>query len=218
MPDPVTPPPPPLPPPPPPSNPEPSPIPQSARPLPVLSERPAPPEPSTEPTAADKALEAEGGEIIPEEFRAKPLPVVENPATARKNIDVPDAQQLSGDAAPVPPPDSPAQVAWKQNLAGLINVELNIFNACVRSVRNLVNSIIAELPVDSADIGEGQFSGGKRQPLEVQEPIIALEVYKQVRQEMRASASATPALPKDPLSIIGEGLNDALVTLAARGK
>jgi hypothetical protein len=160
-------------------------IPQSARPLPVLPERPAPPDPATGPTPADKALEDQGGEIIPEEFRAKSLPVVENPATSRKDIDVPDARQLNEDPAPLPPPDSPAQVAWKQNLAGLINVELNIFNACARSVRNLVNSLIAELPVDSADIGEGQFSGGKRQPLEVQEPIIALEVYKQVRRNMR---------------------------------
>jgi len=199
------------------SSPEPSPIPQQGRPLPIL-----PPESLLAEhsglTAADKALAAEGGEIIPEEFRGKALPLAPNPAVKKDAIDIPGSREVKGNAAPEPAPETPEQAAWRENLAGLINVELNIYNSCFRSVRNMVNSILATTPQDSADIGEGQWSGGKRTPIENAEPEIALEVYRQVREEMRASSSKTPALPKDPLSIIGEGLNDALVTLSGRKK
>lgn len=211
--DPETPPSPPSPPPPP----EPSPIPQQGRPLPLLPpERPAP-ESNEGQTAADKALAAQGGEIIPEEFRAKPLPLADNPA-AKAAIEVPGAAEVKGNAAPEPAPETPEQVAWRERLAGLINVELNIYNSCFRSTRNMVNEIVATTPQDSADIGEGQWTGGRRTPIEQAEPEIALEVYRQVKEEMRAGGSKTPALPKDPLSIIGEGLNAALVTLAVRSK
>ena len=43
-----------------------------------------------------------------------------------------------------------------------------------------MNQILATSPADSADIGEAQFGGGKRTPIEESEPEIALEVYRQV--------------------------------------
>jgi hypothetical protein len=126
-----------------------------------------------------------GGEITPEEFKAKPLPLAENPAVAKEATEVPGGRELKGNPAPTPAPETPEQVEWRERLAGKINLELNVYNNCFRSVRNMVNQILATSPADSADIGEAQFGGGKRTPIEESEPLIALEVYKQVRKNMR---------------------------------
>lgn len=156
----------------------------------MLPSEPARPDQGAGDSAADKALKDAGGEIMPTEFQAKPLPLAEPPGAAPREVDVPGSRQLKEDPAPVPPPDSPAQAAWKERLNLLINVELNVFASCSRSVRNMVNAILAEMPADSADIGEAQFGAGKRTPLEEQEPLIALEVYKQVRRNMREEQKA----------------------------
>lgn len=183
-------------PPPPPERPSPQPIPQMGRPLPV-KQPPLPEE--TGRTPADLALEREGGEIIPEEFRPKapeppksvdfskvtPMPVEPAPAAPREEIKVDKASPVQGNPAPEPPPKSPEQVQWETELAGRINVELNIYHSCFQSTRRMVNVLLASMPADSADIGEGQWTGGKRTPLENAEPEIALEVYRQVRREMR---------------------------------
>jgi hypothetical protein len=134
---------------------------------------------------------------MPEEFRPKtpepaksidfskvtPMPQP-TPAGAKEEIAV-KASPVQGNAAPEPAPKSPEQIEWETQLAGRINVELNIYNACFHSTRRMVNLIVATTPADSADIGEGQWSGGKRTPVEAAEPEIALEVYRQVRREMR---------------------------------
>jgi hypothetical protein len=185
------------PPPPPPQLPE---IPKQGRPLPVLAQRETPPStqgqaetglpqvPSnSEPTPADKALAAMGGDIVPPEFQAKPLPVADNPAAKKDTVEVPGGREIQGNPAPPPPVETEEQKAWREQLAGLINVELNIYNNCFRSVRNMVNQIVASTPMDAADLGEAQWSAGKRSPIEQAEPEIALEVYRQVRLEMRAS-------------------------------
>lgn len=83
------------------------------------------------------------------------------------------------------PPKSPEQVEWESQLAHKINVELNIYHSCFQSTRNMVNVLLAGMPADSADIGNAQWGPGKRTPLENSEPEIALEVYRQVKREMR---------------------------------
>lgn len=135
-------------------------------------------------TPADLALEKDGGEIIPDEFRPKPLPLASPPGASAAPVDVPGAEQVSGDPAPKPPPESAEQIAWKGRLSGHINLELNVLNSCARSVRNLINQLVAEQPADSADIAEGQWGAGKRTPLEEKEPDIVLEVYRHVRRRM----------------------------------
>jgi hypothetical protein len=165
-------------------------IPQQARPLPILPPEQAqelllPPQSNSEPSPADKLLAELGGEISPEEFKAKPLPLADNPAAPKEATEVPGGRELKGNPAPTPAPETADQAAWRERLADKINLELNIYNNCFRSVRNMVNQILATSPADSADIGEGQFSGGKRTPIEESEPEIALEVYRQVRQNMR---------------------------------
>lgn len=133
---------------------------------------------------ADKALAEQGGEIIPEEFGGKALPVATAPTAQPREIDVPNAREVKGAAAPELPPESPEQLRWKENLARLINLELNVYNSCFESTRRMVNILLASMPADSADIGEGQWGPGKRTPLELAEPEIALEVYRQVRGNM----------------------------------
>lgn len=165
-------------------------IPQAGRPLPILppeqvQEAPLPSVSNSEPTPADKLLAAMGGDITPEEFKAKPLPLAANPAVAKEATEVPGGRELKGNPAPTPLPETPEQAEWRERLASQINLELNVYNNCFRSVRNMVNQIVATTPADSADIGEGQFSGGKRTPIEESEPLIALEVYKQVRRNMQ---------------------------------
>lgn len=163
-------------------------IPTQGRPIPVQESRP-PLLPENGETPADQALAAAGGEIIPSLFGGKPLPV-EKPKPASAPIDAPDASVVEGEAAPKPPPETAEQKAWRENLAGIINVELNIYHSCFKSVRNMVNLIVATTPQDSADLGEANWSAGKRSPIEQAEPEIALEVYRQVRQNMREEAKA----------------------------
>lgn len=166
-------------------------IPGLGRPLPVqqaqLDPSSLPPPANSEPTPADKALQDMGGPIIPPEFKAKALPIAEDPAAKKETVDLPGAREVQGNPAPPPPVETEEQKQFRERLAGAINLELNIYNSCFRSVRNMVNQIVASTPMDSADLGEAQWSAGKRSPIEQAEPEIALEVYRQVRKEMRAS-------------------------------
>jgi hypothetical protein len=126
-----------------------------------------------------------GGEIVPEEFQAKPLPISEAPAAPREATEVPGGRELKGNPAPTPPPETAEQAEFREQLAQKINLELNIYNNCFLSVRNMVNRIVATTPMDAADLGEAQWSAGRRSPIEAAEPEIALEVYRQVRRNMR---------------------------------
>lgn len=111
----------------------------------------------------------------------EPPPVPPAPA----EVSVPRGTEVKGAAMPAPPPKSEAQREWEASLSTKINVELNVYFACFQNTRNMVNTIIASTPADSADIGDAQFGPGKRMPIEEAEPYIALEVYRQVRREMR---------------------------------
>jgi hypothetical protein len=201
-------------------------IPQPGRQPPRLETPPPPPEKPGDKTPADLALEKEGGEIMPDEFRAKPpepaesidfsqvmpMPVSAAPADPKEEVKL-KASPVVGDAAPEPPPKSPAQIAWETELSGRINVELNIYHSCFQSTRRMVNLIVATTPADSADIGEGQWTGGRRSPIENAEPEIALEVYRQVRYEMRDQVKderdevmrALKVLGIDPKNLKGKG-------------
>ena len=178
-------------------------------------ESPAPQEPPPaqgEKTPADLALERDGGEIVPEGFSAKgepaPLdfdklrPVVEEvgppppeapDSPAQHVIDV---QQGSAKAGPAPPgveplaPPSPEQQAFVDGLNASINLETNVYHACYGAVHNVVNYLIQSQPQDSAELGQSLFGAGVRSPLEQAEPQIAMEVYRQVRENMREDEKA----------------------------
>lgn len=115
-----------------------------------------------------------------------------------------------------PPQASAEQLAVLQRIDGEINFELNVLNMCYGATHNFVSTWQRSQPPDSAEIGEAMFGAGKRTPIELAEPEMALEVYRQVRANMRANESQAQAGPKDALSVIGEGLNAALVALAGR--
>jgi hypothetical protein len=150
---------------------------------------PSSPEPPGE-TPADKALREAGGEIIPKELGGSGTPTV-IPSSGRplpvapQQIDVAGARPVVGSATPEPPVRTPEQLRWEQSLAESINVELNIYHACFQSTRNMVNTIVASQPLDSADIGNATWGKGARTPLEAAEPEIALEVYREIKRQMR---------------------------------
>ena len=84
-----------------------------------------------------------------------------------------------------PPEPTKEEIAFKENLSRLINLEMNIFNSCYVSVKQLVGMHLRQEPADSADLGESMWGPGKRSPLELEEPRIAMEIYKEVRKSMR---------------------------------
>jgi len=122
--------------------------------------------------------------------------------------------ESNDEAAPPPAPDSPAQhvstvqagvmnpgppppgtaaaqpisaeeQAFANRLDSHVNHELNIFNACYSATKNLVAHHVSREPLDAAEVGAAQFEAGKRTPLELAEPQLAIEVFRQVRHSMR---------------------------------
>jgi hypothetical protein len=194
-------------------------------------------------------MEREGGEVIPDwtapakedmappaekpaptfdELKPQPAPAgTPAPAApAPKPVVMDGARPVAvlGEGGPLPPGMSPApqqspeEAALLQQIDREINFELNVLNMCYGATRNLISRLKAGQPPDIAEFN--QFTSEKRTPLELAEPQIALDVYRQVRESLRHAerARAPAAAPKDALSVIGEGLNDALVVLAGRKK
>ena len=156
--------------------------------------------PQSPPPENGEAKKVEPEEIIPQEWRPPPpvdfaeiLPKAAeapSPAAARAPIEVsgvgPGAAtsrtcQVPGVKPPVPP--SPAEQAHILYLDRAINYEVNVYRLCFHAVHEMVLLRLHETPPDSADFD--MWGPGKRSPLEVAEPHIATEVYKQVREQMR---------------------------------
>jgi len=170
---------------------------------------PPPPPRSRERSPADLAIEAEGGEILPPEFGGpqsvdfKDLtPVVEHlgpgPAAAKEGpgqrvIDVPGGVFTPGarpPGMPEPPGKSKAQIELEEYLEQQINFECNVLDNCLTFVQNMVRARVRMTPLDSADVQQALWGAGARSPLETAEPQLALEVYKNVRRNMRDEAKA----------------------------
>lgn len=175
-----------------------------APPQPIPGELPPPqlPHQQAELSPADKKLAEEGGEIIPGELKPETLnfdkirPVVEqNPQAAppaatespkQRVIDLStpkDAPLPPGEKPPAPP--SAEEIAFKQSLNAIVNLEMNVLNICYGAVHNLVAMRLQMEPPDSAELGQSMFGGGVRPPIEIAEPQMAVEVYRQVRESMR---------------------------------
>lgn len=165
-------------------------------PLPKPAQTPPPPPDSskkshssaTGKTPADRALEAEGGAIIPDFNEVRPT-VEGKPADAPAHtVDLTAGVLSPGNVLPpgAVAADVPADVAqFQASVSSHVNAELNILNACYAMTRNFVAVQLRNQPPDSAELGESMFGPGKRTPLEMAEPEIALEVYRQVRLNMR---------------------------------
>lgn len=82
-------------------------------------------------------------------------------------------------------PRSPEQIARDHRLLDAINMELGIFDSVLNSVKRMIRTQVSRDPLDSAEIGQGLFGPGVRTPLEQSEPYIAIEVYRQVRRNIR---------------------------------
>jgi len=184
-------------------------------------------------------MAAEGGEVVPDftEPTVKPAPTFEElkPTPAPAGA-VPSAPPLPPKnpvvmkgARPVgvmssegprppgmapPPKETPEQAALVQQIDQEINFELNVLHMCYGATRNLINRLRQGQPPDAADFA--QFSAEKRTPLEIAEPQMALEVYRQVRDSLRhaQAARAVAAPPTDTISVLAPGLNAALVALS----
>lgn len=135
------------------------------------------------------------------------------PATPR-GVLTPGGPPPPGMSAPGATPEAPEQVRLVQQINAEINFELNVLNMCYAATHNFVNQWLASQPPDSAELAESTFGPGKRTPIETLEPELALEVYRQVRVNMRSWTRQPRA---DALGILGEGINAALVALAGRG-
>ena len=201
-----------------PSPPSPSPLSPRQRPLPQAlqpqSPPPAPPSNGSGKTPAELALEREGGEILPQEFRQdkldysqiKPIdgpqaapaqPAAATEAPQQRVIDMRMGVLSPGSApapgVPVPPPPSPEQLAFQQTLKDTVNFEVSILNICYGAVKNFVAMNLRLEPLDSADIGKSMWGPGERTPLEVAQPQMTVEVYKSVRQSLREQEQQKPA-------------------------
>lgn len=144
------------------------------------------PPPSKGKTAADLAIEREGGEIVPSFNEVKPVAGAPPPAAAPTTLDV-SAGVLSTGASPpgaaVGAP--PGQDEFMVRVSGHVNAELNVLHACYQLTKRFVTLQVQQSPADTADVGNPMMGPGQRSPIELAEPQIALEVYRQVRLNMR---------------------------------
>lgn len=176
---------------------------------------PASPSNDTSLSPAERVLKEEGGDLLPKEFGGPGAPPSEAnlevsgagglqlpPDESRKAdvvtpqsppkstvIKLPDGAVSTGQA-PAPgsekaEPRSPEQIARDQRLLEAINLELGIFDSVLNSVKRMIRDQVSRDPLDSAEIGQGLFGPGVRTPLEQSEPYIAIEVYRQVRRNIR---------------------------------
>lgn len=183
---------------------------------------PPPPKSPQELSPADKALAEEGGEIIPHELKREPIdfaqvkPVIEtdpkaappvaNTSATQHVIDL-TMKELGHKRLPGvldAPPKSAAQLAFEQQLARLINLEVNILNICYGAVHNFVAANLQMQPQDSAELGQSMFGGGVRTPIEQAEPQMAVEVYREVRITMREEQQmqVTPGILRRALAAV----------------
>lgn len=121
-----------------------------------------------EKTPADILLEREGGEIIPEEFLQTVPPRDQN---AKPDTSYHKAQQIL-------PPDF-----YEGPVGKLLKEEIQMFDSCYLAVKDMVAFRMRTDRLDAADFA--QWEAGRRSPLEAAEPQIAIEVYRQIREEMR---------------------------------
>ena len=157
-------------------------------------------------TPAERKLAEEGGPIAPGLPERESLDFKDGAPTIQKNgppipasspaIDASRGVLSAGTNAPPgykAQKKSPEQIAFEASLGYSINYELWVFNSCLMSVKNMVREVLSTEPPDAAEFG--QFSAGKRTPLEIAEPYIAIEVYRQVRRQLREEEEReTPGL------------------------
>lgn len=113
------------------------------------------------------------------------------------------------------PKRSAEEDALIQDIDREINFELNVLNMCYGATRNLIARLRQGQPPDIAEFN--QFTSEKRTPLELAEPQIALDVYRQVRETLRHAerARAAAPAPSDAMAQLAPGLNSALVALSS---
>lgn len=184
-------------------------------------------------------MAAEGGEVVPdftepatkpaptfEELKPTPAPAGSVPtsppvppqkAVVMEGVRPVPVMSTAGPRPPgmaEPPKDSPEQVALLQQIDSEINFELNVLHMCYGATRNLINRLKAGQPPDVAEFA--QFGSEKRTPIEMAEPQMALEVYRQVRENLRnaQAARAVVAQPTDTISVMAPGINAALLALS----
>jgi hypothetical protein len=76
--------------------------------------------------------------------------------------------------------------------------EANIFSLCYDAARTVVQHQMPNEMRDSAAIGEAMFQPGSRTPLETAVPQIAIEIYRNVRDEMKHPPKAKKTGKKNP--------------------
>ena len=74
--------------------------------------------------------------------------------------------------------------------------EANIFSLCYDAAKQVAQHQAASEMRDSATIGEAMFQPGSRTPLENAVPQIAIELYKNVRDEMKHPKEKNPGKKK----------------------
>jgi len=106
------------------------------------------------------------------------------------------------DELPIPPSGAtPADTSAfaDELLNGLMPLaarEANIFSLCYDAAKQVVIHQAASEMRDAVTIGEAMFQPGIRTPLETAVPQIAIEIYKNVRQEMRDQKKPKPGKKK----------------------
>ena len=147
------------------------------------------PEPQPPQSPADiPADEADFDGSDPAHLVALPLP----PTGPPKEIVVPATRiprpedQLPG-APPGSTPDERSAAAKEliDSITPLAMREANIFSLCYEAAKDVVSHHQADEMRDAVSIGESIFAPGSRTPLEASVPQIAIEIYRNVRQEMR---------------------------------
>lgn len=137
--------------------------------------------------------------------------VVSVPRTARPLPPGAEAAMAAADpgappGAVAPPPPPPEVERLLARAAQTANVEVNLYALCWRLTGEFIKR--AEMTaMDAVAIAEAMWQAGKRTPLEESQPRIALEIYRQVREELRRGESddALAAIPRALRALLGKG-------------
>lgn len=181
--------------------------PQSPLPLvPPLFPQPTPPQEAPEPPPVLSPSDAPEDEADyagsdPAHFVAGPTPAPGAP----EQVVVPETRApRPEDELPKPLPgatsadSSAASDRFLNRVMPLAMAEANIFSLCYDAAKQVAQHQAASEMRDAVTIGEAMFQPGSRTPLETAVPQIAIEIYRNVRDEMKHPPKAKKPGKKNP--------------------
>jgi hypothetical protein len=148
--------------------------------------------------------------MLEEATRARPSEPVKKVELPKVRVpDQPATPFPTGAGAPPPgfnmPESGNAAEAFIVKMSPIVNFEANVFNLCYEAALGVLAHQRPGEMRDAVAIGESLYGAGSRTPLELAVPQIAIEIYRNVRQELRAQEDIKAKIAEAVEKIYGAG-------------